>query len=196
MAKEGTKICKHCKSEISAGAKICPNCRKKQGGIVKWIVIGVVAVIIIAAVATGGGDNDSASKKNKSETASNVDESSEATDEKVEEEETIEYQEITVEQLMSDLEANAMNAADTYTDNYYAISGKLSNIDAQGNYINIVDPNDEWAIIGVQCYIKTDDVKDAIKTISKGSKVIVKGKITDVGEVLGYSLDIDSIEQQ
>lgn len=31
MKKEGTKICKHCKSEIAADAKICPHCRKKQG---------------------------------------------------------------------------------------------------------------------------------------------------------------------
>ena len=30
-----TKICKHCQSEIPKKAKICPNCRKKQGGKLK-----------------------------------------------------------------------------------------------------------------------------------------------------------------
>lgn len=51
-----TKLCKHCKSEMTKGAKVCPNCRKKQGGIGKWIVIAVVVIVLIAAV-SGGGDN-------------------------------------------------------------------------------------------------------------------------------------------
>ena len=51
-----TKICKYCKSEIPADAKICPNCRKKQGGgWLKWVIIAVVVLAIICA-ASGGSD--------------------------------------------------------------------------------------------------------------------------------------------
>lgn len=54
----GMKLCKYCKSEIPKGAKVCPNCRKKQGGIGKWIIIAVVVIILIAAVSGGGDDKD------------------------------------------------------------------------------------------------------------------------------------------
>ena len=47
---KGTKVCKYCKTEIPKDAKVCPNCRKKQGGIGKWIVIAVIVVALIAAI--------------------------------------------------------------------------------------------------------------------------------------------------
>lgn len=72
--KEGTKLCKHCKTEIPAAAKVCPNCRKKQGGILKWIIIGFVALVIIGAAAGGGNSdtkqasNDNTNQANNSQT--------------------------------------------------------------------------------------------------------------------------------
>lgn len=51
------KKCKYCQSEIDAKAKVCPNCRKKQGPkIVKWVVIGLLALIVVSCVAGGGED--------------------------------------------------------------------------------------------------------------------------------------------
>lgn len=57
MEKESKKLCKHCKTEIPADAKVCPNCRKKQG-IKLWqiILIGIVIIVVIGAVAGGGSD--------------------------------------------------------------------------------------------------------------------------------------------
>lgn len=55
---EETKKCKYCKTEIPKDAKVCPNCRKKQAGIGKWIIVVVVIIGIIGAVAGGGNDKD------------------------------------------------------------------------------------------------------------------------------------------
>ena len=66
MAKEKptTKICKHCKSEIPYDAKVCPQCRKKQkGGVLKWVIIALVALIVIGAMSGGSGKNNSSTKK-------------------------------------------------------------------------------------------------------------------------------------
>ena len=63
-----TKICKHCQSTIPKKAKVCPNCRKKQGGKLKWIII-VVVVLAIIGVAMGGNDDKADVKKVSKSTA-------------------------------------------------------------------------------------------------------------------------------
>ena len=47
--------------------------------------------------------------------------------------------------------------------------------------------------MGVQCYIKSEEQKSAVMDMSIGDTLVVKGKIKDVGEVMGYSLDIDEV---
>ena len=183
--KPATKICKHCKTEIPYGAKICPQCRKKQGGKLKWIVIGVLAIAVIGSAA--GGDEKA------SET---VDTSTVATAESSITETTaaIEYTAYSVNDMMNDLNSNPMNASEKYKGKYIELTGKLNVIDSNGKYISLF-PDDDFAITGVQCYIKTDEQKEAVKNMSKGDMVTLKGKCKDVGEVLGYTLDIDSIVQ-
>ena len=83
-----------------------------------------------------------------------------------------------------------MKAADKYKGQYVELTGRLSVIDSNGKYISIVDSTDEWAITGVQCYIKNDEQKQVVMDMSIGDEIVVKGKITDVGEVLGYFLDM------
>lgn len=58
MADE-TKICKYCQTEIPKKAKICPNCKKKQGSKVGLIIVIVVVLLLIFGVAGSGDDKSS-----------------------------------------------------------------------------------------------------------------------------------------
>lgn len=57
-----TKICKHCNMEMSKKTKICPNCGKKQGGIVKKVVIAYIVIVVLAS-AFGGSNDDNKTKE-------------------------------------------------------------------------------------------------------------------------------------
>lgn len=187
MKKEenGTKVCKHCKTEISADAKLCPHCRKKQGPKGCLIVVLVVVVLgILAMVMSGGSDSESGTAIKQNTDAKP----------KTEQEKVITYTPYTVDEMMTELDGNAMAASEKYKNQYVEISGRLSTIDSNGKYISVLPANDDWAIIGVHCSLKSDEQKERVKTLSAGDAITVCGKITQVGEVMGYSLDIDSIQ--
>lgn len=175
--------CKTCGEEIAANAKVCPKCgakNKKPFYKTIWFWVVIFVLIIIIASAGNGSDNSTSSSSTPTQKQEKV-------------EEKIEYTTYSVKELSKDLDANALKASDKYKDQYVEITGRLSNIDASGKYIDIVNPDDEWAILGVQCYIKNDEQKAQVIEMNINDTVTVQGKITDVGEVMGYSLNIDSI---
>ena len=141
---------------------------KKKGGKLKWVVLAVVAIGVIGAV---GGNSDS-----NTTSSSNTSAKTESTKE-VDTPTPIEYTAVSVNDMMSDLDSNAMGASDKYKGKYLEITGKLSNIDAAGKYIDLMADGD-FEIIGVQCYIKNDDQKSKIASMSKGDTVTLKGKIS------------------
>ena len=184
------KNCTSCGTEIATTAKACPKCgAKNKKPIYKraWFIILIVIVLVGVISGMGGGDD--------SETAS-TDGQAEQTQEKTEETKEISYTAYTVDQLVDDLEENAMKASDTYLDQNVELTGSLSNIDSSGDYISIDPLNDEYSFVNVQCFIQNEEQIEIIKELSTGDILVIKGKITDVGEILGYSMDIDSVAKQ
>lgn len=194
MSKENKMVtCKHCGAEIAASAKVCPQCGgKNKKPLYKrpWF-IAVIAIIIIGAIGSAGGDKTSneAEKNDTQVTTSGNTNNTQPESETPE----ITYTAYAVSELMDDLNSNALKAADKYKDQYVELTGRLNVIDSSGKYISIVSTEDEFAILGVQCYIKSEEQKSAVMDMSIGDTVVVKGKIKDVGEVMGYSLDIDEV---
>lgn len=184
MAKDKMTTCKHCGQEIAASAKVCPHCGGKNKPPIykRWWFIAIIVIIVLAAIG-GSGSSDSSGSTSSTATSKTAVSSSSS-------EAAIEYTAYTVTELSEDLDSNALKAADKYKGQYIELTGRLSVIDSNGKYISIVDSTDEWAITGVQCYIKNDEQKQVVMDMSIGDEIVVKGKITDVGEVLGYFLDM------
>lgn len=185
--------CKTCGKEMARSAKVCPSCgaKNKKPFFTRPWFIAIVALIIIGAIASGGksesGNTTAVADKTNSNNSEVKDNTAESTTI------AIEYIDYTVDDLMAQLEENALKASNDHKGENVRITGKLNNIDSSGKYISLV-PNTDFAIIGVQCYIKNDETKAKVAELSKDSLVTLTGKITDVGEVLGYSLNIDNIE--
>lgn len=144
MEKPTTKICKHCGTEIPYIAKVCPNCRKKQGGKLKWIIIAVVVIMVIGAAAGGGdSDNDVASDKNPKKVSSNNTDSS--NDKKQDDnEEQEENKQFVVGDIVetSDLKITFVKAAKYKSDNQF-LQPEKGNIYYRGQFEfeNISDSN-------------------------------------------------------
>ena len=193
MSNNKMTTCKTCGKEMARSAKVCPSCgaKNKKPFFTRPWFIAIVALIIIGAIASGGksesGNTTAVADKTNSNNSEVKDNTAESTTI------AIEYVDQTVDDLMAQLEENALKASNDHKGENVRITGKLNNIDSSGKYISLV-PNTDFAIIGVQCYIKNDETKAKVAELSKDSLVTLTGKITDVGEVLGYSLNIDNIE--
>jgi hypothetical protein len=139
----------------------------------RFWAFGVIAIMAIAS-SMGGGGSDSSS----SESSTEVEASAPAV-------------EVTAEALISELEGNALAAKNNWEDQTVKITGTLSNIDASGDYFSLSGDN-EFSFVNIQVFID-DSFVDTVSGFSKGQTVTVTGKITGVGEVLGYSVDAISI---
>ncbi|MFS0639198.1 hypothetical protein AB1K84_25325 [Mesobacillus foraminis] len=177
--------CKACGKEIAKGVKKCPNCGKDQRN---WFMrhkilsfIGAIVLLVAIGSALGGGDGE--------DTATTTDEVAEKENQEVAKEPMV----VTVDELVAALDENALKASKTYKEQYVEVRGRLSNIDSSGNYFSLKPISEEFSMTNVQCYIEEEHL-DTVTEFSSEQEVTVVGTITDVGEVLGYSLKVESIK--
>ena len=97
-----------------------------------------------------------------------------------------------IEEMMTTLNQNALRASKQYLDKQIMIEGILSAIDSSGKYITVTDGG-QFSIVGCTCFIKNDEQIDKVAELNTGQKIYVLGTITQVGEALGYAMDIVDI---
>lgn len=198
--------CKSCGADIAANAKTCPQCgaKNKKPFYKKWWFWLIVVFVLIGSA---GGDSDEtpsqkettsaavSAQQEKPEKAENTPAEKPAEPEGAPEPVEITYAHYDVTELFDALSGNALKAEKTFQNQYVELEGYLSNIDSDGNYISIAAHPDDYSYLWqtVQCYIKGDALLDQVMELNVGDPIIVRGKINDIGEVLGYSMNLDSI---
>lgn len=178
--------CPVCGAEMAANAKSCPQCgaRNKKPIYKKWWFWVIIVFVVFGIIgAAGGSKSDSTNAP------------ADTTGQKTAEAETVNYAHYNVTELFDAVDKNAAKAQSDFKSQYVEIEGYLSTIDSDGKYISVgADPDDyDYLFRSVMCYIKSDEQLQIVMNMSSDDPIVVRGKITDVGEVLGYSLNIDSI---
>ena len=145
----------------------------------KWWFWVIVVLVIAVIGGSAGSDTDGTSNPAAETTAAD----------------TIKYEVVDLQQMLDELDANALKAERTYQDKYIQITGKITNFDSDGKYIS-VEPvyADEWDLFNtVMCYIKNEEQLNFLLEKAVGDTITIKGKVKSIGEVIGYSFNMDEI---
>lgn len=156
-------------------------------------IIGIVC--IVSFIATGAlapkSDEKTANTPAAPQTSS---QSAKPAEQAKPKQETVSYAEADIDVLINDAKNNAAKANKNYKGKNVKITGgRVSNIESEGRYI-VIEGSDQFSLLHVQCYPQNKDVKDAMLDLNKDQAITVYGKIKDVGEIMGYSLDLVKIE--
>lgn len=76
-----TKKCKHCQTDIPKKAKVCPNCKRKQGGALKTVLIVFLVFILIGGLFGGSDEEEVTVKENNENSVEKVETEKEKTKE-------------------------------------------------------------------------------------------------------------------
>lgn len=156
-----------------------------------WFIV-IVVIIVIAAI-SGGEDDKNSANNNPPKQEENQSVSNNQNAEESEPVEEITYVQADAGQMIQELSDNSLKAQQTYKGQYLEVTGKINVIDSSGKYISIDGVNDSFTLIDITCYLKNDDQRDVVANSGVGETVVVKGKVKDVGEVMGYSINVDEI---
>lgn len=194
MAKNDMTTCQSCGAEISAKGKVvCPSCgRLHKKPIYKrtWFIV-LAVIFVLGIIGNLGSDDDDTKSPSQSDRSVNTTENEKIIEVAVEEVKIPIV--ITVDDLIEALDKNALKASNTYKNQYVELTGKLVNIDSAGNYFSIGILKDKFSLHRVLCKIDEKHL-DAVMNFEDGQDVTVIGTITIVGEVLGYTLEVESIK--
>lgn len=178
------KQCKACGNEIAKKGKVvCPKCGRvsKKAFYKRWYsIVGVI--ILLSIVTTNRGGNEKSIKTE--EIGMSKDKTT------IEKTPSIK---VRAGDMVDDLSSNALKASQTYNKKYIEVTGELKSIDSAGKYFSIGKENEMFSFTNITCRIKKEHLEKVME-FSEGEIITVVGEITSVGEILGYTLNVDVIK--
>ena len=151
--------------------------RKKVGAILFAIaglgVVAVIAIILMFPDSFNGGSDANASNAPTST--------------------QIQYEQVDLQAMLDELDANAMRAEQKYQNKYIEITGEIRNFDSDGKYISIIPCGATLLSERTMCYLTDPAHKTFLLEKAVGDVVTIRGKVISIGEVLGYSVRIAEV---
>lgn len=182
--------CKQCGQEINEKAVVCTNCgcKIKKPFYKKWWVWVIVGIVVIAIASSGENNTTTSTGNDTTSPVTNTETTQNAPEEIV-------YEAVDLQTMFDELDSNAMKAENTYKKKNIEFKCKIKSFDSSGSYI-CVEPKDadEWNFSSAMCYIKNDDQKEFLINKNVGDIINIKGKVKSVGEIMGYSIDINEVQ--
>ncbi len=165
--------------------------QKKKKPIYKKWWFWLIIALLVCSVAFGSGEDTEQPEANNSgdATSSTVAETTPQDTTVPETTEGITFTQVAADDMVTLLEDNALKAQQTYKSQYVEITGKLSNIDSNGDYISLDPLHADFNFVNIQCFLQNEEQVAIVADLSRDDVITVRGEVTSVGEVLGYSVD-------
>lgn len=130
--------------------------------------------------------------------AASDEEQSETNDKEEQVDESVAYESTNAADMLNDLEKNEMRAQKKYSGKYLSISGYLGSMDSEGEYFTLEPSSNSTSFIKeVRCDIpkkRREAITNIIIEKEKGDRIVVKGKVEDMGELMGYRVTVHDID--
>lgn len=175
-----------------------PQAAKKKPGCLKIAGIGFAGLLAMIGLSTCiGSGNDNASPSttstyNSSTSTYSSPETTEPASDPTTQAPAEPAMEVTAQQMIDDLEGNALKAKTTYQGKTVRVTGYVDNIDASGKYFSVVGSPGDFVLTGVRASIKPEHTAQ-VAEFGTDEKVTFTGKVSGVGEIMGYSIEVDTI---
>ena len=169
------------------------NILKVLLGIILALIIAILVVVLLTFIGKIDLTSISSSNKNKS-TLKTVTVNDDMTDVKSVDIDSIEYTPILINELEEEFNKNPFRANNKYLGEYVEIKCKLDSAYSSGMTLLVYELNDirEYPFT-IICNITLDEHADILFKLDDNEPLIIKGRVTNVDNMLGYTIEVHNI---